>query len=269
VSTTQDDIAAAGPPGGADPALDDLLDLASAQELGELLAAYWPATRFGLVFGWFLLALLPFPFLAGTAPVRTFLVVGAVFWPVAVRGLLRSPVLIRGVGEKRIYLYERGFVHADAKGALDLFRWNQIDTVFESVNRWTPVFVKPRIRCLITRYDGKTIALTNMWSGIGHLVGETSRHVTRAQLPVVRAALERGQRVQFGKIIVDAAGVTGPHRSAPWAEIKVQGVETGRMRLLAGDSLSALSSTPTSRIPNLRLFLQIIRIYQQNDTPPQ
>jgi hypothetical protein len=251
--------------------LDDLSALASAEVLGELLAVYWPATRFAVFVGWSLLALLPFVFLSGVHPVATVLVAGAIFWPFAARGLVGNPVLFRSAGERRIYLYERGFVYAHARGELELFRWDRIHTVFERIFdlRVPFKFVRPRIRLLVTRADGRTIALTNAWTGIEHLVAQASGRATRAQLPVARAALERGQGVRFGKLVVDAAGVTGPRRSAPWAEIELQHLATGRIRLLAADSLAPLFSTPLRRIPNLALFLAIARIYEQQDMPSQ
>ena len=268
MSTTQDDVAAAVPQRSADASLDELAALTSAERLGELLAVYWPASRFAVFLGWSLLSLLPFVFFAGVHPVATVLVAGAVFWPFAARGLIRSPILFRRAGEKRIYLYEEGFVHADARGVLDLFRWDRIHTVFERVvDLRLPVsFVRPRHRLLVTRADGRSIALTNMWTGIEHLAAQASGRATRAQLPVVLAALESGQRVRFGSVIVDVTGVTGPRRSAPWAEIELQHLSTGRIRLLAADSLRPLSDTPGRRVPNLGLFLEIARIYQHQDT---
>jgi hypothetical protein len=257
--------------GGVDPAFDEVLVLACAEELGELLAVYWPASSFGGLLGWSLIALFPFAFLIGSAPVIPIVATGAVLWPVAARSLVRNPILSRRSGEKRIYLYEQGLVHTDAKGARELYRWDQIHTVFRRVRTfwlWAGL-AKPRVRCLLTRADGRTIVLTNVWSGVDHLEREVSRRVARAQVPAVRAALERGRRIQFGALIVDAAGVSGPRRSAPWSHVTIQDAGARGIRLHAADNLSPLSGVPEWKIPNVQLLLTLICIHQQEDVAPR
>jgi hypothetical protein len=237
---------------------------ATAEDLGRLLVVFRPAKRYALLAGWLLLGLFPFAFLGGTTPLGT-PVVGVVLWPWMVHGLMNSPVLVKSVAARRIHLHEMGFVYADAADERELFRWDQITTVFQhSQTRRIGRLTNRRYRYVVTRADGHTIKLTHAWDGMERLAREIRVRVTRAQLPVARAELDQGRSVRFGKLVVDASGVTGPRGAAPWREIDIVTSRRGRFALLAADRFLPLFSSRVWRIPNIQLFLAIYRLRRED-----
>ena len=239
-------------------ASDEVRSLAAEENLGSPLAVFRPAERYGLLGGWLLVGLFPFIFFLGTTPLAS-LVPGVVAWPLAVRGLLRSPVLVRKLTRRRIHLYEQGFVYEDTSGGLEVFRWDRI-TLFQRVRtRQYGTWKRRWYRLVVIRDDGETIRLTHVWAGMERLAHEVGPRATQAQLRVAQAALREGRSVDFGELSVNAHGVTGRRGSAPWSEIDVVTSRWARVTVLAADRFLPLHSAPAWKIPNVGLFLQLSR----------
>jgi hypothetical protein len=241
----------------------EVQSLASARDFGQLLAVFRPAKRYGVFSGWLLLGLLPFAFLFGSAPVAA-LVLGSLFWPPAIRGLMVSAVVVRSIAGRRIYLYDKALVHASAAGELDCFRWDQITTLFQRV-RTRRIGSKTfrRYRLIATRTDGKTIKLNQTWAEIAQLAQQTAGRVTRAQSTAARAALREGGSVRFGRLVVDAHGVTGPRGSAAWSEIEITISRWSMIAVLVADEFLPLFHARSWRIPNTQLLVQLYHGYRK------
>ena len=254
----------AAPSGYGEELPRELLMLASAQNLGRLCVVCRPAKHIGYLVLFVVLGLLPLVFLFGPAWIGG-IFLGGLLWPLAALGLMRNPVIVRSLDKKRIYFYDQGFVHSDGKGQLDVYRWDQIPAVFQRIvqTRYNGVPTGTQYLYTVTRFDGKTVKLTNFWEGVAELGREVNLRVSQVQLPAMQEALARGHNVQFGDIIVNAGGVSGKRGSAPWSEISRVAVRNGQVSLVRAGKFLPLSSTPASSIPNLPLFLHLATTYQQ------
>jgi hypothetical protein len=243
-----------------------LLHLASAQHLGRLRRVHRPARNTGYLLLFSGLGLFPLVFLFGPAWIAG-VMLGVLMWPLAAIGLMRNPLVVRRLSRKRIYLYDQGFVHADGKGRFDAYRWDQIATVFQRIvsTRYNGIPAGTQYQYTVTRADGTTIKLTNFWQDVPELGGEINLRVSQTQLPAMLDALARGRNIEFGDIVVNAAGVAGRRGSVPWSEISKVSVDNGQVSLQRAGKFLSLSSTPAAKIPNLPLFLHLATTYQQRN----
>ncbi|HEX6468565.1 MAG TPA: DUF6585 family protein [Streptosporangiaceae bacterium] len=245
-----------------------LMTLASAQHLGRLRRVHRPARNTGYLVLFCFLVLFPLVFMFGAAwPAG--LILCAVMWPLAGIGLARSPVVVRRLARQRIYLYDQGFVHADGGGRFDVYRWDQISTVFQRIvsTRYNGIPAGTQYQYTVTRADGTTIKLKNFWQDVSELGGEINLRVSQTQLPAMLDALARGRNIEFGDIVVNATGVAGRRGSVPWSEISKVSVYNGQVSLQRAGKFLSLSSTPADKIPNLPLFLHLATTYQQRNAP--
>jgi len=236
------------------------------EQLGRLLSVHRRSERFTLVLGCALLGLFPFAFLAGTAPLGT-PIVGAVFWPPAVLGLRTSPLVVRGLRRQQIRLYEQGFVVAGADDAPQVWRWDRISVVFERSQRRGITGFRYGASAIYTvvGLDGRTIKLSTEWDGIRLLGREVCLRTAAAQLRSALAALEQGRDLRFGDVVVDATGVRCRRGWAPWPELDFALTRQRRVRLEVADRFRPLASIPAWKIPNVALFIQLMRIYQEKE----
>jgi len=239
---------------------------ASEEQLGRLLSVHQRSRRDGIALGCALLVLFPFAFLAGTKPLVA-PVVAAVFWPFAVWGLRTSPLIVRSLWRQRIRLFEQGFVVTGVTDAPQIWRWDQIAVVFERSRRRGTAWFNYGVSALYTVVgtDGRAIRLATEWTGIRALGREICLRTAAAQLPDVLAAVDEGHGVRFGDIVVDASGVTCRRGSAPWSEIDFALTRERRVRLEIADGFRPLVNTPAWRVPNVALFIQLVRVCLQRE----
>jgi hypothetical protein len=173
--------------------------------------------------------------------------------------LFRTPNLSPRQARKRLYVYQLGFVVANSPDQPQVFRWDDVQTVFQKIVRRTSygVTVATNYQYTITRRDGATIKITNFWNNVEILGSHINNNVSRALLPGMRAALRNGQGVRFGDIVMTAATVTGKRETVPWSQVKSVTVNSGYVRVNLANKFFSLSTKPAAAIPNLPLFLTI------------
>ncbi len=235
----------------ADPVPDDVAQTAEAARMGAFREFYatrklnWAILVFNLVIGiafsWMLLGLW-------------------LLWVV-----FHTPNLSKRAANRRVYLYDAGFVYADGAGGLDVYRWDTISTVFQLITSTSYYGVQTPTRyCYtVTRADGRTVRLASGYHGVATFGPHIAQQTARAQLPAVREALAQGQGVVFGDITVTAAGVGARRSTVPWAEIKGAKVVNGRVSISRQGKFMPLTSKPAAKIPNLPLFLALVEQYRQ------
>lgn len=240
----------------AEPPID-VQALARAENLGKLREVVRPAKRPGAFVGWLLVGLFPCAFLFGAKPIAS-LVVGAFLWPLMVlRGLRHSPLVSRKAARRRLYVFEHGFVYAASAEGLEAFAWRRIARQRDRVVVIAGV-IRFR-RYMLTRDDGESVVLTNFWVHIREVMKGVITQVANVQLADAKAAIERGESVEFGKLVVDATGVSGPRGWAPWSDIEVSLNARGRIFVRASDGFLPLFSARTEKVPNVPVFIALYR----------
>ena len=213
--------------------------------LGPLVRVFVPKKR-----PW---SLIIFMFVVGLA--TSWLLVGLwMLWEIS-----RLPNVSRSQAARRLYLYERGFVIADKPDNPQVYRWDDIGTVFQKIvsRRSYGIEVARQHEYTITRKDGQTVKVTQFWDGIADLGPIINQCVSQALMPGVLAAIDRGQGVQFGDLTLSAVGVAGPRKQVTWAEVNKFTIANGHVRMGVAGKFLSLSTTAVAEIPNLPLFLTL------------
>jgi hypothetical protein len=252
--------------GGVPP---EVTALARDRQLGEHLAAYRPkllrrgvVILFGLAGGVCLVAALVFVLAEIWPAGLAFAALGGLFLYL----LARTPGLSGRHAAKRVDVFEHGFIQSDHGGPRADFRWDSIRSVCQRITRnyTNGIYTGTTYLYLVTREDGATVKLTQIYDGIAALGETIAREVTRVQLPRAMAAIEQGQTVTFGDLALNAGGLgCSRHGVVPWTEIERVQVNRGYVSLRRAGKWLSWSSKPASQIPNLFVFLTLVDLLQR------
>lgn len=173
--------------------------------------------------------------------------------------MLRTPNLSRSMAARRLYLYDQGFILTERPDNPQVYRWDNVQTVFQKIvsNRTYGVEMSRTYVYTITDRDGRTVKVTEFWNDIAQLGAHINHSVSLALLPGTLAAIERGQSVQFGDMMVNATGIAGRRKSVTWPEVRNVAIYNGYVRVDVAGRLFSLSTTAAAKIPNLPLFLEL------------
>jgi hypothetical protein len=234
-----------GPSAPAAVATAAVATAAEDQQLGRLLEVFAPKRHSS----WIVIPML----------VVSIALIWCIF-PIYVLWLLfRTPNLNRKRAAQRLYVYERGLVLATRPDQPDVWRWNDIHSIFQKavVKNTLGVTTGATVRYTINRTDGAFFTLTHFWTDSERLGHHVSVQVTAALLPPMRRAISSGQGVQFGEITIDRNGVTSRLGSATWSEITSIEFVGGHLRMKLPGKFIPLTLTPAHKIPNLILLVAL------------
>jgi len=91
------------------------------------------------------------------------------------------------------------------------------------------------------------------------------RAVTDAQLPRAAAALDAGQRLDFGDVWMTAELVGSGGKSVPWSRIEETRVRDGLVSLRVAGQWRALTTTPVRYVPNFFVFRALAEDLRRRD----
>ncbi len=227
------------------PVPANVAQVAVASGLGTFERVYVPKRR-----SWALIIVNLF-----LALLTLFVLVG--FWLLWV--LFRTPNMSRSQAARRVYLYERGFIVADRPEDPQVYRFEDIDTVFQKiVSQRTYGFETARsyLYTINTR-DGRTVKLTQFYSNIEELGPCINQRVSALLLPGVLGAIGQGQAVRFGDVTLAAGGIAGKRKSVSWPEVREVRISNGYVSVEIAGKFLSLSTTEAADLPNLPLFLEL------------
>ena len=259
--STENTLHAAVP---AEPDSANLAALASGSGLGPLRATHHPARHNAMLVLGAVVILIPVPFLFSSPARIGGVLLAVLLWPLGVLVLLKIPSINHDLARHRVYVHDNGFIHVGKRNSADVYRWDQITTVYQSIvnTRYNGISTGTRYLYTITRADGKTAKLTQAFENIGRLGRTISLRVSEAQLPAVKAALAEGRKLWFGDIFVDSASVGTARRTVPWSSISDVQIRNGQISLLQTGKFLPLTRTRAAKVPNLPLFLHLARTLQ-------
>ncbi len=159
-----------------------------------------------------------------------------------------------GSSNLRVYLFTNGFIAARGKNG-DVFRWDQIQAVWEKVtsSRSGNVFTYT-----VQRNDGKTSKMGSQLMKVRDLGVQIMREVTRIQLPLAKAAYNGGQVLSFGKVNVNLQGVNNGKELVPWDQIGSMTVTQGKIFIVKDGRQLKWSTVKAADVPNLPVLLALV-----------
>ncbi len=253
---------------GSDRVPADIAELAQARQLGTHVATYRPPplrrrTAVYACTGVLCLLAAPVFVLAELWPVGlVFAAIGALFLYL----LARTPGFSGRHAKARVDVFEHGFIQSDHSGPRADFRWDTIASVCQRITRnyRSGIYTGTTHLYTITRDDGVSVKLTQVYAGIAELGQTIAREVSRVQLPRAMAAIEQGKTVRFGDLTLDAGGIACTGLGlVSWNEIEQVEVNRGYVCMRRAGKWLSWSSKPASQIPNLFVFLSLTELLQR------
>lgn len=180
--------------------------------------------------------------------------------------LMQSPNLSKKQAARRLHFFEHGLIVTDRKGRAGTIRFGASAVMQEVVRRYVNgVYVGTTYTYTLIGPAGAPVKVTNFFEQPELWGPAIQQAITEAQLPGALAALRAGETIDFGDIVVNAAGVATARRgSTTWAEIQAVEVRKGWVYLRKAGKTLSWSSTPVKKIPNAFLFLAITNVLTEN-----
>jgi hypothetical protein len=234
---------------------------------GEVLATH-PATLFGRILA-VLMMLLPGAGLValatqlpgGEADARLGAIAGGL--TLLTLGVLafvqqnRSKVVVRADGVERWGL----------RGKLWALRWAEMmELRYQAVKMRVYYFIPAGTNIYLTLTDpkGKKHRVPSNMKGMDVLAERIAEQQTTARFADARAAIDRGEEVRFGKVLIvdrekiSARKLFGGYKTCPLSEIEKVVVEGGVLRIRQRGKLLAFGGGGVGSIPNVFLFLRLL-----------
>jgi hypothetical protein len=170
---------------------------------------------------------------------------------------------------KRLHLFERGLILADASGPVAFYRWDSISVLQAITQRYVNgVYVGTTyVYTLLTR-DGTKVKVTNFYEKPQEWGPAIQASITGAQLPNVLAALDSGADVPFGPLVINRGGIATGSKSLRWDEIKEIDIRQGYLRIKKASGWSRWSTKPVSQVPNFFVFFAAANHLRQANPLP-
>jgi hypothetical protein len=159
----------------------------------------------------------------------------------------------------RVYLYSEGFAYIRRK-KLDAFRWDQIESMLQSVTRqyYYGIYMGTNHRYTIRGQDSRKVVLTDRITHVERLGDVISDMVTRVKLPVVIAGFKAGGIVTFGPLSVSLQGVSNGRETISWDQVKDVSVNRGIVIVKKEGKWLSWSSVRVANIPNFFVFMALV-----------
>lgn len=238
--------------------------LAEAERLGECLGLHARAVRWtrvlasaavlGVGISWLI---------RGFLGAATTLVVTA---PIALVQGKSSTLFDRRLRRQRVFLFDRALVLADPAGAVRVVRWSDVLMVLHSAKGTAAGVLTLRLgtRFKVVTVGGEVLRFGTEWRDSEVLWRTISQRTAATHFPGVRDALAEGAEVQFGDVVVSAAGVRTPAGSAAWSQTApVVVTRRGTIRIDTVDGLRPLVAASMDATPNRVLLLAVVKACQK------
>ncbi|WP_433195554.1 DUF6585 family protein [Nocardia sp. CA-107356] len=157
----------------------------------------------------------------------------------------------------RLELYQHGLTVA-FRGEVRVCRYD-MTSVLQNIVRHTEYGSTTHISYAYTCVDitGAKVIVRSGFERSNEWGPAIQRAVTDAQLPRAAAALDAGQRLDFGDIWMTADLVGSGGKSMPWSRIEETRVRDGLVGLRVAGQWRALTTTPLRYVPNFFVFLAL------------
>jgi hypothetical protein len=161
---------------------------------------------------------------------------------------------------KAVVLYEKGLAYNDRKG-IQVWRWEDIEYFFMAITKHytNGIYTGTTYVYTLMKKDGSKLALTNVFTKIQDLGNAIEKNVFQIQYQRIVQALNLGQGVALGPIVLSKDGIMVEKKSYVWADVEQVGIQRGfvSVKKRNGGWFSG-ASTSVAAIPNLDAMLAVI-----------
>jgi hypothetical protein len=156
-------------------------------------------------------------------------------------------------------LYEGGFALKDRQGVKQV-RWNEIESVWQNITNHYRYGVKVSTTYLYTIHltDKTKITLDNKYPKIGDLGKAISIGAANALFPKYWAAVQSGQRANFGPLALDRTGIYLGNKALTWQEIKAVKIAQGIISVKKEGGWFNWATVTVPQIPNFFIFYDLV-----------
>lgn len=129
---------------------------------------------------------------------------------------------------ERVALHEHG-VLVERGGKRQSATWDEIESVTEKVERMhvNGQHIYDRYLYTIEKRGGDSFTLSNMVAGVDSIGREVKQETFARMFPRASQAIERGEQVSFGKVLVGANGLQEGGATFRWTQLAVVKVKDG------------------------------------------
>ncbi len=183
------------------------------------------------------------------------LVIGGLIFFASAWGLfsvLRSWKLVVG-------RYEQGLGVVSNSGVQQL-RWDQIAEIYQQVTRhYTNGIYTGTTHRYTVVIDGKKQTFDDKLKDVEALGNAIQDGVSGVLFPRYAAAINSGQRVDFGPLGLDKQNIYSGKKSLPWSEIKAVKIQSGTISIKKEGGWFNWSAVTVPQVPNFWVFYALIR----------
>jgi hypothetical protein len=159
---------------------------------------------------------------------------------------------------ERAALHENGLL-VERGGKRNAATWDEIATVTEKVEKIhvNGQYIYDRYLYTIEKRGGETFTLSNMVSGVDRIGREIKDKTFALMYPQITQALERGEKVSFGKVLLDANGLEESGARFLWTQLASVKVKDGVIEVKDRGG-KAVMSGQYGTTPNAHLLLALL-----------
>lgn len=159
---------------------------------------------------------------------------------------------------RALYVFPEGVVYQTAAGDRGGCRWADVAEVWRAETMHHGVTTRRHVRLVTPDAD---VLIDPALTSYAKLADDVEVCVARATLPDLLARYRAGDRLTFGPLELDTAGVTLRGRSVPWAEVKTFRLVGGTL-LMVGPPVDPWRGNGAAcrDVPNLAALLAILNM---------
>lgn len=166
--------------------------------------------------------------------------------------------------DRRILLFQQGFLHATGPATADAYRWDRIAEVYQHAvdhyqdgrYQYTSVLFQLVLR------DGTRFKLDGVFRGARALGSHVNAAVSSVLLPGAEQSLAQGATLRFGPLGLSAqALVTKKRGPLPWTQIRLVKLIRGYVHVFVYGKDKSVLNVNCSQVPNLPLFSHLADRY--------
>lgn len=156
-------------------------------------------------------------------------------------------------------LYDQG-LGVVGNGGVQQVRWDQVTETYQQVTRHytNGVYTGTTHRYTIV-VDGKKTVFDDKLKGVEDLGNAIQNGVSNALFPRFAAAINNGQRVNFGPLGLDREHLYSGNKSLLWSEIKGVKLDRGNISIKKEGGWFSWASVTVPQVPNFFVFYALLR----------
>ncbi len=253
---------------GVEPLPFHIAQQAEAYQLGMLNHVYKPRISnplavLGIAAAIFLIPIVIFIIILMFDYVLTVLLIIPIFAIIyAVVGLINCGL--------RVYEFPHGLIKARGN-RIELTRWEDVESVWQELKTNNTTYLVggllgallfgggTKMTYKIRRRDGAMLVIDSLLQNIETLGTTIQQEVAQAHLPQAIAALDGGQPLPFGPLVVSLQGITNNKGAIlPWLQVRGVSVNKNLVTILQDGRAQKWVSTPLAKVPNVGVLTGLV-----------